>query len=182
MKKLVILTLALVLVIGISSAFAANSMKEGTMGLSFGPGGGDFMVTGKFFAQSDLAILASFGLGIAGGDAKGTDIGLGVGVRKYLKVDDFAPFVGGGFSYKSTNDSNTKDLTLNANFGAEYFFHKQVSIEGSVGFGYGSSETKTTSTDTQTIGGFPVTTSSSSTFKSSMIGTQDLGLRINFYF
>jgi hypothetical protein len=57
-------------------------------------------------------------------------------------------------------------------FGAEYFLHRQFSAEGSVGFGYTSSETETT-----TVAG-AVTTN----FKDTTIGTQRVALSFNFYF
>jgi len=120
-----------------------------------------------------MAILGGFGLRIAGGDAKGTDIGFIAGVRKYLKTDDFAPFVGGRFDYTSTNDSNTKNMGIVAEAGAEYFLAKQFSLEGRVGFGYTSQEVKTTST------AFPFT---STTTKATYIGTGTAAISANFYF
>lgn len=180
MKRTVIIALALVMMmgIGIGSASAANSLKTGTFGLNFDVTD-DFMVTGKYFVANDLALLAGFGLGVKGGDAEGTDLGLLVGVRKYLKVDDFAPFVGGKFEYSSTNDGTTKGLGLLGEFGAEYFLGKQFSVEGSVGFGYTSQEEETTVTTTNLTG---ATVTSKRSVKGTNIGTQRAGLSVNYYF
>lgn len=166
MKRTIVLvsTLVMLMGFGIGSALAANSLKAGTIGLNADVND-DFVITGKYFLADNLALLAGFGFGAMGGDASGTDIGLLVGVRKYLKADDFAPFAGGRFEYRSTLDSNQKDLVLMAEAGAECFLSKQFSIEGSVGFGYVSSETKT-----------------ATTYKSTDIGTQKAGLSVNFYF
>ncbi len=167
MKRTVVIALALVMMmgIGIGNASAANSLKAGTIGLNFDVNN-DFMITGKYLILKDLAVLAGFGFGAKGGDAKGTDVAVLGGVRKYLKTDDFAPFVGGGIAYRSTQDSAQKDLAVMAEAGAEYFLGKQLSIEGSIGFGYTSTETKA-----------PL-----AKFKDTTIGTQRAGLSANFYF
>jgi hypothetical protein len=128
------------------------------------------VISGKDFVLKDVAVLAGFGFGAQGGDAKGTDLGIGAGARKYLEIDDFAPFAGGSIFYSKTRDGNQKDMSIMGEFGAEYFLHKQSSIEGSVGFGYTSSETETTAGT--------VTTK----FKDTTIGTQRFALSFNFYF
>ena len=187
MKKGYIISLMLIMMmsIGIGSVFAApslkittvpaspsgtNSLKAGTIGLNFDVLNTDpaFMLTGKYFIMNDLAVLAGFGFGIKGGDADGTDIAMLVGARKYLKTEDFAPFVGGGFIYSSTQDSVNTDMGIVAEAGAEYFLGKQFSIEGSIGFGYISSKKKGT-----------LTTAAA---KETTIGTQRAGLSVNFYF
>ena len=190
MKKLavVILTFVLAAVISPGSASAANSLKQGTLGFNvdvnnnfFGLNSdvdNNFVLTGKFFVANDLAVLAGFGMGIRGADAKGVDLGLAAGIRKYLKVDDFAPFIGGEFIYSTTQDGDAKDFSLLGEAGVEYFLHKQFSIEGKVGLGYTSRET-TTSTNTAQ-GGFIVKTTTTS--RVSDIGTERLGLSVNFYF
>jgi len=182
MKKGYIISLMLIMMmsIGIGSVFAApslkittvpaspsgtNSLKAGTIGLNFDVNN-DFTISGKYFIMNDLAVLAGFGIGIKGGDAKGTDIAILAGARKYLTTDDFAPFVGGGFEYRSTQDSCQKDLAILAQAGAEYFMHKQLSIEGSIGFGYLSTTTKA-----------PLAAN-----KDTTIGTQRANLSVNFYF
>ena len=170
MKKIASVVATLALAIFASGAYAANSLSKGTFGLNIGTGSqgdtnfvdGGFIINGKYFIQSDMAILGGFGLGIAGGDAKGTDIGLIIGARKYLKVADFAPFVGGRLTYSSTGDSNFKTTQLIAEGGAEYFLAKQFSFEGRVGLGYESDETG------------PV--------KNTRFGTRTFGVSFNFYF
>ena len=169
MKRTIIVALVsiMILSIGVGSASAVNSLKQGTVGLNVNVND-DFLLSGKYFIMKDVAVLAGLGIGIKGGDAKGTDIGLGAGARKYLKTDDFAPFVGGFLLYSSTRDSNQKTLSLMGEFGAEYFLHKEFSIEGSAGFGY--QETKTSP---------PVSNPSQ---KETTIGTHRFGLSLNFYF
>lgn len=169
---IVVVTIAMVMGISIGSASATNSLKAGTIGINVDAfnSNDSFIITGKYFVLKDLAILAGFGFGAKGGDAKGTDLGIGGGVRKYLKVDDFAPFVGGSIFYTKTQDGDQKDLSVMAEFGAEYFLHRQFSLEGGVGFGYLSSETETTAG--------AVTTK----FKDTTIGTRRVALSFNFYF
>ena len=186
MKKLALVVLVLVLaaLVLTGSASAANSLKQGTFGFNvdvnnnfFGLNNdvdNNFVLTGKFFIQNDLAALAGFGIGIRGADANGVDVGVSAGIRKYLKVDDFAPFVGGVFFYSNTKDGDSQDVSVMAEAGAEYFLHKQFSIEGKVGVGYVSRESKTTTTQ----GGFITTT----TRRESDLGTERLGISFNFYF
>ncbi len=175
MKKITpVVVAALALAISASSAYAANSLSKGTMGLSIGSGVGfnpftnqpedaGFIVNGKYFVQSDLAILGGIGFGARGGDtAKGTDTGLIVGARKYLRVADFAPFVGGRLTYTSTSNATIKTTQIMGEGGAEYFLAKQFSFEGRVGFGYESID----------AGGV----------KNTRFGTTTVGIGFNFYF
>lgn len=182
MKKIALAgaTLALALALTAGSALAANSLNSGTFGINVPLQNtpDNFMINGKYVVSNGLAVLGGAGLRIAGGDVKGTDIGFLVGVRKYLKTDDFAPFVGGRFQYTSTNDSNTTNLGLLAEAGAEYFLAKQFSLEGSVGFGYTSTETKTIGT--VMIG--PIAVPTSTTTKATYIGTGTVSVSANFYF
>lgn len=167
MKKIALVgaTLALAMVAG--SAMAANSLNAGTMGLNVKVTD-NFVISGKYFVEKDMAILAGAGLRIQGGDNnKGTDIGLMAGIRKYLKSEDLAPFVGGRFEYSSTNDSTLVGMGFTAEAGAEFFLAKQFSLEGRVGFGYSSTENK------------PV---AGATTKTNYIGTTAVGLSANFYF
>ena len=166
MKKIALVGVTLALAMATSSVFAANSMNAGVMGLNVNTED-NFIINGKYFIAKDMAILGGFGLRIAGGDAKGTDIGLLAGVRKYLNKEDFAPFLGGRFEYSSTNDSNNKSLGITAEAGAEYFLAKQFSLEGRVGFGYISEETP----------GGGLTTN-----KNTYIGTGSASISANFYF
>jgi len=175
MKKIASVVATLALAISASGAYAANSLSRGTWGLNVGVGGfninqttaisedGGFIVNGKYFIQSDMAILGGLGFGARGGDtAKGSDTGLIVGARKYLHVADFAPFVGGRLTYTSTQDSTVKTTQIMAEGGAEYFLAKQFSFEGRAGFGYESTE----------AGGA----------KNTRFGTVTLGIGFNFYF
>jgi len=181
MKRLMVIVLAAVMIVGIGfgTASAANSLKQGSAGINVDVDD-SFVVSGKYFIMKDLAVLAGFGLGVKGADADGTDVGIVAGVRKYLTMDDFAPFVGGFLAYASTEDGDRKDLGVMGEFGAEYFLHKQFSIEGSVGFGYTQQETKTPGSTT-VVAGVPVTTGGG-TFKETNIGTQRFGFSLNFYF
>jgi hypothetical protein len=63
---------------------------------------------------------------------------------------------------------------LLAEAGAEYFLHKQFSIEGKVGFGYTLQDRTTTST----VG----LTQTTRTVRTTDIGTERLGISFNFYF
>ena len=167
MKRFILMTLivAVVLGFGSGSALAANSLKQGAAGISVNVDD-DFVLSGRYFVTNDLALLAAFGIGAKGGDADGTDFGIGVGIRKYLIMDDFAPFIGGSFFYSTTRDGDQTDWDLMGEFGAEYFLHKQFSVEGSVGFGYMSSETDMGATD----------------YEETTLGTRRFGLSLNFYF
>jgi hypothetical protein len=167
MKKIVLASATLVLAMAAGSVSAANSLNSGTFGITVDTTD-NFMINGKYFVAKDMAVLGGLGIRIAGGDAKGTDIGLMAGVRKYMKNEDLAPFVGGRFEYISTNDSNTKNLNLIAEAGAEYFVGKQFSLEGRVGFGYTSQDDKN-----------PI---SGVTTKATYIGTGRVGISANFYF
>ncbi len=174
MKKIASIVATLALAISASGAYAANSLSKGTWGLNVGTGlgfnpltsnpeDGGFIVNGKYFIQSDMAILGGFGFGARGGDtAKGTDVGLIVGARKYLHVADFAPFVGGRLTYMSILNSTVKTTQIMGEAGAEYFLAKQFSFEGRVGFGYESQEQ----------GGV----------KNTRFGTTTFGVGFNFYF
>ena len=174
MKKIASVVATLALAISASGAYAANSLSKGTFGLNVGTGAIDrsttrpvddfgFIVNGKYFIQSDLAILGGFGFGARGGDTdKGTDVGLIVGARKYLHVADFAPFVGGRLTYTSTQDATVKTTQIMGEAGAEYFLAKQFSFEGRAGFGYESTE----------AGGV----------KNTRFGTTTFGVGFNFYF
>lgn len=171
MNKFTGIALAVVMVVafGTGSASAANSIRQGAFGFNVDVND-DFVLTGKYFVTRDVAVLAGFGLGIKGGDASGNDVALAGGARKYLKVDDFAPFVGGTLFYSSTKDGDQKNFSLMGEFGAEYFLYKQFSIEGKVGFGYSSQETTTT------VGAVSTTT------RVTNIGTDRAGISFNYYF
>lgn len=175
MMKKILAGAALAMVAMSGSAMAANSLYAGAMGLSVPITERNFNVNnspaidplleGKYMMSKDTAILMGFGFlsGGASGNST-TTFALEGGLRKYMKVDDFAPFVGGLLQYSNTNSSPnaTTGLALVAEAGAEYFFAKQFSVEGKVRFGYTSVETGGT--------------------KYSYFGTTTAGLSANFYF
>jgi hypothetical protein len=100
MKNFLIITLVLIAVIGLnigSASAADNSLTAGVFGFNVGFGDsalgepGVVMISGKYFLQSDLALLAGFGAQASNGDVSSDSFGISVGVRKYLKLNDFAP-------------------------------------------------------------------------------------------
>ena len=182
--KLYVKILAVVAVFAFSgTASAANSLNTGSLALnvsvfdgtsaatqsSVADGSADdlFIIQGKYFVQKDLAILAGVGIGVKGGDADGTDFGVRAGARKYLKTTDFAPFFGGYFSYITVQDSDVKYTQIMGEFGAEYFFSKQFSVEGAARAGYMAGEAP------DGFGG---------TVKATNVGTASAGVSFNFYF
>jgi hypothetical protein len=154
MKKVVIIMaiVAMIMGLGIGSASAADntssSLTAGTFGINVGfqdsslGGTGVIMISGKYLVLNDLAITAGVGLQASSGDLNADFFALSGGVRKYFRTNEFAPFVEGKFTYVSEDidiigvDRTTAEFS--ANFGAEYFLHKQFSIEGSVGLGFGT--------------------------------------------
>ena len=168
MKKFMLAGAITVLSMSAGSVLAENSLHLGAMGLNLSTQD-SFLINGKYFIEKDTAILGGFGLGIKGGDDKGTDIGFLVGMRKYLKTSDFAPFIGGRFQYATTDDSNITTVVISGEAGAEYFVAKQFSIEGRVDFGYRSTEFDNPSPFIPTI-------------KETNIGTNSATLSANFYF
>ncbi len=175
MRKLVSVALSIVIVmgVGVGSALAQNSLMAGNMGISVGLGNSVFGdtsdsiidITGKYFIADDIALLAGFGFETHGGDADGSYLGLTVGVRKYLNTDDFALFLDGKVSYINQDvDGDTDTIDLSAGFGAEYFLHKQFSVEASVGIGFGVEDNNDTHDDDV------------------YFGTRSIGVKANFYF
>ena len=185
MSKILLAVAASVLAMAAGNASAANSMNTGTLGLNVGftnptavGGSGNtpsaFMVNGKYFIGKDMAVLAGLGLSIndSGGaaNAKSTAIGFMAGIRKYLKTEDFAPFMGARFQYLSTRQAanDVTDFSFGVEGGAEYFLAKQFSVEGSVGFGYSS-------TEYSPVAGGPST-------KATALGSKTYNIAANFYF
>lgn len=185
MKRFVCAVAVAVLVLGMAGgAFAANSLQKGKFGISVGMGDSVFShpaipnvdavvnnvvdVSARFLAANDMAIYGGFGLQTDGGDADGTYLSLTIGARKYLKVADFAPFVGGQLSYVTVkSDPNIVDLSvidLAGLFGAEYFVGPQFSLEGAVGIGFGQYTDDLVNKD------------------DTYFGTRTVGVRANFYF
>lgn len=174
-------TLALAMVAGGASAAGNRSdagPAAGDIGINVPIGTAttstDFVLNGKYFVAKDMAVLAGVGMQMiddgAATNNKSTSIGFTGGIRKYLKTDELAPFVGGLIQYVSTKPAGT-DTTLfglGVEGGAEYFLHKQFSLEGSVFVGYTSNETKPAGAATST--------------KATMFGTVKSNLSVNFYF
>lgn len=149
MKKIALVGTTLALALAAGSAMAANSLNAGTMGLSVpivsanaitNNNVSNPLISGKYFVSKDVAVLAGFGF-VSGGPSGNstTTFSLLGGVRKYIKADDFAPFVGGFMTYETTSSNpSSSGMSLAIEAGAEYFLAKQFSVEGKVNFGYQS--------------------------------------------
>jgi hypothetical protein len=191
MKKIAIVAVVVVMMMGLAgSAFAANSLAQGSKGISVGFGNDVFSqpnmptgpvtntqnpvvdISGRFFVSKDVALTLGAGLQMNSGDSEGTYLSLSFGARKYLNTNDLAPFVGGQLSYTAYDAKNAAgakiaDATifdLVGFFGAEYFFNKQFSVEGAFGLGLGQVSDDQNNIDT------------------TYIGTRTLGVKANFYF
>ena len=190
MKKIMVIAVVFMMVVAAAgSAFAANSLASGSKALSIGFGDSVLNnvanptdstqnnpivdIGGKLFVAKDLAITAGIGFQMNTGDLEGTYLAFNAGIRKYLKTDDFAPFVGGQFSYitydakvdpGAVKIADFSAMELSAMVGAEYFLGKQFSIEGSIGVGIGKAEDDIVNKDT------------------TYLGTKNLGVKANFYF
>ena len=191
MKKIAIVAVVVVMMMGLAgSAFAANSLAQGSKGISVGFGNDVFNqpnmptgpttntqnpvvdLSGRFFVAKDVALTLGAGLQLNSGDAEGTYLSLSFGARKYLSTNDFAPFVGGQVSYTTYDAKNAAgakiaDATifdLVGFVGAEYFFNKQFSVEGAIGLGLGQVSDDQANNDT------------------TYLGTRTLGVKANFYF
>jgi hypothetical protein len=173
MKKIALAGATLALVIVSGSVFAANSLNAGTIGLNIpvitststtNTNIHNPLISGRYFIARDMAVLGGFGFNSGGPSGNSTTtFALMGGVRKYLKVDDFAPFAGAFLAYESTSSNpSATSMTIAAEGGAEYFLAKQFSVEGKVNFGYQSSESAGT--------------------KSTYFGTATANLGLNFYF
>jgi hypothetical protein len=180
MKKLIVVAVAVVMMMGLAgSAMAAGtSLQSGKFGLSAGftnlsqyPDGIERTIMGRLFIANDLALNLGFGLTSADGDPgmpDGTDLSIIIGVRKYLKTEEFAPFIEGDLVYIDTDtglNGAYDTIGVLANVGAEYFLHKQFSLEGSVG-----------------IGLLQIENNAASSADSTILTTGSLGVRANFYF
>jgi len=193
MRKIVIIAVVVFSVVMLyGSAFAANSLSQGSAGISVGMGdsiwghgvivqdAGNATFTqnpiveigGRYFVSSGLALNGSVGLQVNSGDAKGTYLSFSAGLRKYLSTSDFAPFVGGQLTYIKTDSENAAGTTvtdlsifdLAGYFGAEYFFAKNFSVDGAIGIGLGSWDNSVNNTD------------------GTYLGTRTVGVHANFYF
>jgi len=179
MKKMAIAAMVAVLIMGLgigsaSAASSSSSLQAGSLGFNVGFGdsalgaNGVVNVSGRYFIMNDMAIQAGVGLQTSSGDLDADYFSTSVGARKYFRTDDFAPFVEGKFSYVKEKVSakfvDTTTIDFSGNFGAEYFLHRQFSIEGSVGVGFGTVKENATSQDY------------------TYFGTHTVGISANFYF
>ena len=195
MKKIAIVAVVVVMMAGLAgSAFAANSLAQGSKAISVGMGdslfshkvaptdtaggnissGNDVVdISGRMFIAKDVALYGGFGLQLNSGDAEGTYFSFTVGARKYLSTNDFAPFIGAQLSYVTADGDNAAGATvydvslfdLAALFGAEYFFSKNFSLEGAIGVGLGQWNDDTAPSRDGTY-----------------FGTRTVGVHANFYF
>lgn len=177
MKKLVIITVTLLMIMGLAGgAFAANSLNSGSMAVNVGMGNsiygdvGVTRITGKYFMDRDMALLAGFGFQTSTGDYDAKFFSFQGGVRKYLKADDFSTFVEGRLTYEKEKFNapgfvsiDVDVIDISVAFGAEYFLGKQFSLEGSVGIGFGTVEDNLERDYTY-------------------LGTRTVGVSANFYF
>jgi hypothetical protein len=184
MKKVVLIVAAAAVIMGLgigsaSAASGSNSLKSGTVGFNVGFGDSVFgnvgvvTISGKYFFQDNFAIVAGVGVQESSGDLDAKFFSLSGGARYYLRTDDFSPFVEGKFSYEDENIDITgvrtdqTALDFAAVVGAEYFLHKQFSIEGAVGLGFGTITVKNPGLPDQDVTYF---------------GTRTVGVSANFYF
>ncbi len=176
MKKILVIAVAFVMIMGLAGGAMAAAMTSGGMGISVGMGNSVFgdtglvRISGKYFIDKDLALLAGFGFQTTTGDVDVDVFSFQVGVRKYLGTGDFATFVGGRISYDTFEDTDPlfpedqKAIDIMGEFGAEYFFSKQFSVEGSIGLGFGTVDDNISNTDY------------------TYFGTRTVGVSANFYF
>jgi len=191
MKKITIIAVVVLMMAALSgSAMAANSLASGAKALTIGFGDSVLNnvanptdqnqnnpivdIGGKIFVAKDMAITAGLGFQMNTGDLEGTYLSFNVGARKYLKTDDFAPFVGGQLSYITYEAElppaqggkyvDFSAFEASVMVGAEYFIGKQFSVEGSIGLAIGKAEDDQSNLDT------------------TYIGTKNLGVKANFYF
>jgi hypothetical protein len=170
MKKLIIVALSIVIImgIGIGNALAENSLIAKKTGISVGfvdTGDSVIDITGKYLITDDIALLAGFGLETHSGDADGSYFGLSLGVRKYLDTEDFALFIDGKVSYARQDVvGDTDTIDISGSFGAEYFLHEQFSVEASVGISCGVEDNNVTNEDDV------------------YFGTRTIGVKASFYF
>lgn len=155
-----IITIGLILLTA-AAAMAENSLQTGAKALSFGVANSDVVLSGRFFVQPDIAILAGAGFAHSSNNDSTTDYGLFGGIRKYIKTSDLAPFVGGIVSYNredfivpsgggGTDVESQKTFEIDGVGGMEYFVAKQVSVEAQVGVGLSTIHNVDGSGDDQT--------------------------------
>ena len=184
MKRLTVIAAAIMVVgLCISSAFAAStstSLNAGTIGFNVGFGNSVFgdsgvvTINGKYFVMDDLAIVAGIGTRVSSGDRDADYYSLSGGARKYLKTTELAPFIEARFTFAREKDNTSGPMVdqtafdVGVIFGGEYFLHKQLSLEGGVGLGFGKVDIENTA---------PAADEDYTYF-----GTRTVGLSANFYF
>jgi hypothetical protein len=172
MRLIVIAGIFLLMVSMVAPASAAdNSLKQNTFGLSIGFNNGSLhdaaTISGRYFLMDTMALTADLGFESQSGDRSDTFFALAVGIRKYLKKADFASFVGASIRYENDRISTRKDMIgIFGDFGAEYFFAKEFSVEGAIGIGISQVEDKTFNPSQDYT----------------VFGTTVSGVRANFYF
>lgn len=178
MKKVALVALIVVLAMGIGAGKASaaekasaverasaaeKDVRDGSMSLHI-TAAGDQMIIGKYGLSQDMALLAGIALDMqSGGGSSATNMQFFGGLRMYLKAPSpsFVPYFEGGIlvsSLSGGSGSSSTSTGLLANFGAEYFFYKRVSVDGSAGASFSSASSTTT------------------------ISTQRMALGLNFYF
>jgi len=173
MKRSFIVALVVVLFAGLGSiASAANSLKQNAIGMSVGIGSSGTVhdavtLSGRYFLMDTLAGIVDMGFESHSGDQSNSYALISLGARKYLGKEDFAPFAGGSIIYERQRISgNTEKFGVVGVFGAEYFFHKQFSVEGSAGLGIERVEDNARNPSQEYTS----------------IGTTSAGVKANFYF
>lgn len=182
MKKKILVTAVAGLLAGMSATASAQGPRGDAKGINVSLENSLFDTTeqvmmwkGKFFTAPDVAIIGGFGFNTYGSDAEGTDLSFQIGGRKYMGTGSFAPFFGGSFAYESLESvagtipglDKVTTVAIVGEFGGEYFFSPQFSIEGALRAGFSSE-------DQDFVGGGSFTTTRLGTF-----GSQ---ISANFYF
>jgi len=189
-KKLLVAATATVLSCASATAAAQGAMSSGAKGISASVESGLFDTSpttvwrGKYFMSPDMALLGGIGFNSYGGDADGSDLLIEGGARSYLSTGSFAPFIGGTFAYESIESGRhpavifggtqaveeVTTIALLGEFGAEYFFSPQFSVEGALRAGFSSS-------DIDMVTGLGTTTYTETRF-----GTFGSQVSVNYYF
>lgn len=185
-KTLLSAGLCALFVVPAGSAGAESAMATGARAVSISVEDSTADMTtgtlwrGKFFQEPTFALTAGAGLNVFGGDADGTNITLQGGARKYLATNSFAPFIGGLVSYSTLESdiaaggqnatAETTTIAFVGELGAEYFFAREFSVEGSLRAGFSSSDS-----DVDTGAG-------TTNFTATNFGTFGSQVSLNYYF
>jgi hypothetical protein len=140
-----IIVILLIGALGIGGVANAQAIPEGTKSMGFEISGGDDglrFIKGSYFTKEDLAIR----LGIGFVDSDDVElIAFSIGIRSYFEGKNAVkPFVGADVKYASGSetisdefgDSFNEDVDIfqvEGNFGFEFFFRENISLEASVG-------------------------------------------------